>query len=113
MSSQEYDKNITVQHKKMKATLPKIVSPAMMDTCEAELSDDISPIDNEEGVNYRKCDKNKKYYGGKEAECQDETSTVDMEEGVNDRKDESNEKHYEGKRQNSLMTLPLMLLRKV
>ena len=34
MSSQEYDKNRTVQHKKSKTTLPKIVSPAMMDTFE-------------------------------------------------------------------------------
>ena len=44
-SSQEYEKDGTVQHKKRKATLPKIASPSMMVTCEAELSDDISTIE--------------------------------------------------------------------
>ena len=34
MSSQEYYKDRTVQHKKRKTTLPKIASPDMMDTCE-------------------------------------------------------------------------------
>ena len=61
LSSQEYDKDRTVQQKKRKATLPKIVSPDMMDICEAELSDDTAPIDKEEGLCYRKDDKNKKY----------------------------------------------------
>ena len=34
-SSQEYDKERTVQHKKRKSTLPKIAYPDMMDICEA------------------------------------------------------------------------------
>ena len=58
LSSQEYDKDRTVQHKNRKAKLPKIVSPDIMDICEAEFSDGTSPIENEEGVNYRKYDKN-------------------------------------------------------
>ena len=33
--SQEYEKDRTVQHKKRKATLPKIASPNMKDICEA------------------------------------------------------------------------------
>ena len=36
LSSQEYYNNATVQHKKRKATLCKIVSPAMIDTCEED-----------------------------------------------------------------------------
>ena len=36
LSSQEYDKDRTVQHKKRKATLTNIASPAMMDTCEED-----------------------------------------------------------------------------
>ena len=35
LSSQEYDKDRTVQHKNRKAKLPKIVSPDIMDICEA------------------------------------------------------------------------------
>ena len=57
--SQEYEKDRTVQHKKRKATLPKIASPAMMDTCETEFSDDSSPMDEEGGVSDRNDDKNK------------------------------------------------------
>ena len=53
MSSQEYEKDGTVPHKKRKATLPKIASPDKMDTSEAELSDDTSPIEKEEVVNDR------------------------------------------------------------
>ena len=34
LSSQEYDKDRTVQYKKMKATIPKITSPDIMDICE-------------------------------------------------------------------------------
>ena len=56
LSYQEYDKDITVQYKKRKATLTKIKSPAKMDTSEAEFSDDTSPIEKEEGVNDRKDD---------------------------------------------------------
>ena len=41
-----------------KATLPKIASPAKMNTSEAEFSDDTSPIEKKEGVNDRKYDKN-------------------------------------------------------
>ena len=59
MSSQEYEKDGTVPHKKRKATLPKIASPDKMDTSEAELLDDTSPIEKEEVVNDRKYDKNK------------------------------------------------------
>ena len=94
MLSQEYDKDRTVQQKKRKSAFPKIASPSMMDTCEDD-------------------GKNKKFDVEKEAEFPDDTSTVDMEEGVNDRKDEINEKHYEEKRHNALMTLPLLLLRKL
>ena len=63
--SQEYEKDRTVQHKKMKAALPKIASTAMMDICEAECPDDISPIEMEEGVNDIKDYKNKKNCWGK------------------------------------------------
>ena len=69
MSSQEYDKDRTVQHKKRKATLHKIAYPAIMNTCEAEFSDDISPIEKEEGVNDRKYDK-KKMMGKKRQNAQ-------------------------------------------
>ena len=44
LSSREYEKDRTVQRKKMKGTLPKIASPAKMNTSEAELSDYSSPI---------------------------------------------------------------------
>ena len=60
MSSQEYNKDRTVQQKKRKATLPKITSPHMMDIREAEFPDETSPIDMEEGVNDREDDKNGK-----------------------------------------------------
>ena len=43
--SQEYYKDITVQHKNRKVTLTKIASPALMDTCEAESSDETSTIE--------------------------------------------------------------------
>ena len=76
LSSQEHDKDRTVQHKKRKGTLPNIASPTKMNTSEAELSDETSPIEKEEGVNDRKYDKNKKYDGDKEPEFPDETSTV-------------------------------------
>ena len=33
-SSQKYDKDRTVQHKKSKTTIPNIATPAMMDKCE-------------------------------------------------------------------------------
>ena len=59
MLSQEYEKDRTVQHKNMKATLPNIASPAMMDICEAEFPDDTSTIEMDEGVNDRKDDKKK------------------------------------------------------
>ena len=59
MSSHEYEKVRTVQHKKRKVKLPKIASPAKMNTSEAEFSDDTSHIEKEEGVNDRKDDKNK------------------------------------------------------
>ena len=45
LSSQEYNKDRIVQHKNRKATLPKIASPAKMNTSEAELSDETSPIE--------------------------------------------------------------------
>ena len=93
-SSQEYDKDITVQHKKRKGTLPKIASPAKMNKSEAELSDETSHIEKEEGVNDRKDDKNKKHFEEKEAEFPDETSTVETEEGVIDRKYESKNIYY-------------------
>ena len=94
LSSQWYDKDITVQQKKRKAILPKITSPSMMDKCEAELLYDISPIEKEEGVNDRNYDKNKTYDEEKEAEFPYETSTVEMKECVNDRRDDRNEKNY-------------------
>ena len=63
LSYHEYDKDWTVQHIKRKGTPPKIASPAKMNTSEAELSDDTSPIEKEEGVNDRKYDKNKIWWG--------------------------------------------------
>ena len=94
MSSQEYDKDRTVQQKKRKSAFPKIASPSMMDTCEDD-------------------GKNKKFDEEKEAEFPDDTSTVDMEEGVNYRKDDSDEKNDKEKLKNSLMTLSLLLWRPV
>ena len=88
-SSNEYDKDITVQHKKRIGTLPNIAYPANMNTSEAEFSDDTSHIENYEGVNDRKYDKNKKYNKDKEPVFPDDTSSVEMEEDVIDRKDES------------------------
>ena len=97
MSSQEYDKGRTILHKKRKATLPKIASPAIMDVCEAEFLVDASPIEMEEGVNDRNDDNNEKYEEEKEAEFPDDTSLVEMEVGVGDRKDDNNEKYDEVK----------------
>ena len=48
----------------------------------------------------------------KEAECPDETSPVEIEEGVNDKKDDKDKNIMRGKRQNSQMTLTLLILRK-
>ena len=59
LPSQEYVKDRTVQHKKRKATPPKIASPDNMNTSYTEFSDDTSPIETEDGVNDRKDDKNK------------------------------------------------------
>ena len=59
LSSHEYDKNRTVQHKKGRVTLSKIAYPAKIHTSEAEFSDGTSLIEKEEGVNDRKDDKNK------------------------------------------------------
>ena len=59
-SSQEYDKDRTVQHKKRKATLPKIASPAKKNTSDAEFSDNPSPIEKEKGVSDRKNEQNEK-----------------------------------------------------
>ena len=44
-SSQEYDKNREVQYKNRKATLPKIISPDVVEICEVrdEYPDDSSP----------------------------------------------------------------------
>ena len=56
---QEYDKVRTVQHKNRISTLPKIASPAKMNTIESEFSEDTSTIEKEEVVNDRKDDKNK------------------------------------------------------
>ena len=89
MSSQEYDKDRTVQHKTRKATPPKIAPPAKTSTSEAEFSDYTSPIENEEGVNVKKYYRNKKYDEDKELECTDDTSNAEMEEGVIDRKYDS------------------------
>ena len=113
MSSQEYDKYRTVQQKNRKGTPPRIASPAKMNKSEAELSDETSPINKEECVNYIKDDKNKKYDEDKESEWPDDTSTVDMEEGVIDRKDKSKKNMMREKRLNFMMKLPLLKLRKV
>ena len=76
--SQEYEKYITVQHKKRKSTLPKIASPNMMDICEAECPDDTSPVDMEEDVIDRKDDNNEKNDEEKLPECPDDTSSVEI-----------------------------------
>ena len=81
MSSQEYDKDRTVQQKSRKAILPKIAYPTNMDTLEAEFSYYTSPIEKEEGVKYRKDHKSKKYDEDKDPEFPDETSIVEMEGG--------------------------------
>ena len=90
-----------------------MASPAMMDIREAEFSDENSPIETEERVNDRKYNKNEKYGKEKEPECPDETSPVDMEEGVSDRKYDKNENTMRKKRQNSQMTILLLICRKV
>ena len=53
LSSQQYDRDRTVQYKKIKATLPKITSPAVMVTCEVidEYPDDSSRVVAENYVN--------------------------------------------------------------
>ena len=53
LSSQEYDKDRTVQYKKRKTTLSKIVSPVMVEICEVrdEYHDDSSPVVMEDFVN--------------------------------------------------------------
>ena len=89
LSSQEYDKDRKVQHKKRKATLPNITSTAKMNASEAEFSDETSPIDKEEGVNDRKYDKNEKYDEDKEPESPYDTSTIEMGGGVIDIKYDS------------------------
>ena len=94
---QEYEKYRTVQHKKRKATLPKIAYPAMMDICEAKLPDDTSLVNMEEGINDRKYYNSEQNDEKKEAECPYETSPVDTEEGVNDRRYDKNEKNDEEK----------------
>ena len=84
-----------------------------MDTSEAELSDDTSTIEKEEGVNDRKYDRNKKYDEYRDPECPDDTYIVDMEEGVIDRKYESKKIMMKEKSLNALMTLPLLKWSKV
>ena len=86
MSSQEYDKDRTVQHKNRKGALPKITYLDRMNTSEGKFLDDTSPIYKEEGVNDRKDKKNKKYDEDKDPEYPDDTSADEMEEGVIDRK---------------------------
>ena len=58
LSSQKYDKDITVQYKNRKAKLPNITSPSVMSTCEVrdEYPDDSSPVVMEDCVN-KKLDK--------------------------------------------------------
>ena len=58
--SQEYEIYSKFQHKKRKATPPKIAFPDLMDICEAEYPDDTSPVEMEEDVSYRKHDNNEK-----------------------------------------------------
>ena len=107
LSYQEHDKDKTFQHKKRKGTLPRIASPAKMNTSEEEFSDDTSPIEKGEGVNYGKDDKNKKYDENKKPEFPDDTSTVVMEEGIIERRDESKKIYMmREKRLNALMTPP-------
>ena len=67
----------------------------------------------EEGVSDRKDDKNEKNDEGKEAYCPDDTSPVEMEEGVSDRKDDKNEKMTSKNMHNAMMTLLLLIWRKV
>ena len=53
MSSQEYDKENTVQYKNSKAKLPKITPQAMIEVCEVrdECHHDTSPVVMEDCVN--------------------------------------------------------------
>ena len=68
-----------------------------MNRSEAEFPDDTSPIDKEEGLNYRKYEKNKTYDEDKEPEFPDDTSNFEMEEVLIYRKDESKKTYDEGK----------------
>ena len=113
LSSHAYGKDRTVQYKKRKGTPPNIASPAKMNTSDAELSDDTSPIEKEEGVGDRKYDKNKRYDEDKEPVFPYGTSSVEMEGDVIDGKDESKKYIWREKRMNALMTLPFLKLRKV
>ena len=80
---------------------------------EAEFPDGTPPYDMQEGVSERIDDKNEKKVEGKEAECPDCTPPDDMEEGASEKKDDRNEKMVREKRQNSQMTLLLMIWRQV
>ena len=53
LSSQEYDKDRTVQYKNRKTTLPNITSPAVVEICEVryEYNDNSSPAGMEDCVN--------------------------------------------------------------
>ena len=113
MSSHEHEKDRTIQHKKIKRTLPKIASPAKKNKSDTEFSDNTSPIEDYKGLNDRKDGKNKKYDEGKEAKCPDETPPDDMEKGVSERKNYKNEKLMRETRQNYQMALLLVIWRKV
>ena len=67
----------------------------------------------EKGVNDRKYEKNEKNDEEKEAECPDDNPPVDIEETVSDIKDDKNEKNMRKNRQNSHMTLLLLIWRYV
>ena len=97
VSSREYDKDITVQHKNRKGTLPKTTSPAKKNISDAEFSDEISPIDKEKGVHNIKDEKNKKSNEDKEPVLPYDTSSAEMEEDVIERTYESKNKYDEGK----------------
>ena len=58
---------------------------------EAEIPDDTSTVDMEEGVNDRNDDNNEKYDEDKDKECPDDTSPIEVEEGVSDINDDKNE----------------------
>ena len=98
--------------KKRKVTLPNIVSPAKKNTSDAEFSDDTSTIEEEEGVNDRKYDRNKNIMWIKSQNSQMTLPVLIWRKVLLIEKIKV-KKMMREKRLNALMTLPVIKLSKV